>query len=61
MMVFCVQRADVTAFTPADDIDPDYGKNLRQALAAGVEALAFRARVGPGAICLDRPIPIICH
>jgi len=45
VLVFCVQRGDVDAVRPADHIDPDYGRALRAALAAGVEVLALGARM----------------
>jgi sugar fermentation stimulation protein A len=42
---FFVSRPDVVAFRPADAIDPDYGRALRRAVLAGVEVLAYAARV----------------
>jgi len=60
VLFFCIQRADAREFRPADDIDPDYGRLLRQALAGGVEALAWRARVSVDEIVLDRPVPVVC-
>lgn len=59
VLCFCVQRADVEEVRPADHIDPVYGRTLRQALAAGVEAYALGARVTPQAIVLERPLPVI--
>ncbi|NVN98588.1 MAG: DNA/RNA nuclease SfsA [Geobacteraceae bacterium] len=56
---FTVQRADARSVTPADDIDPVYGKLLRQAAAAGVELLAYQASVTPAEIVLSHPLPII--
>lgn len=41
-MVFFVGRSDVMNFRPADEIDPEYGKALRQAVKAGVEAIPLR-------------------
>ena len=35
-LVFTVQRNDCGSFTPADDIDPEYGKLLRDAYHKGV-------------------------
>jgi len=60
VIFFCVQRGYVERVRPADEIDPLYGETLRQALAAGVEALACRALVRPDAVILDIPIPVIC-
>ncbi len=47
VIFFLVQRGEARAFTPADAIDPDYGRLLRQALAEGVEVLAYGSRVSP--------------
>jgi len=52
VMLYVVQRADAHAFTPADDIDPAYGAALREAAAAGVEAICYRADVTVGEIGL---------
>ncbi len=60
VLVFCVQRSDVAEVHPADAIDPTYGRTLREALAAGVEAVAYRARVSPEEIVLVEPIPVVC-
>ncbi len=60
VLVFCVQRADAMEVRPADAIDPEYGRTLRQALMAGVEAYAYQANPMPEEICLDRPLPVIC-
>ncbi|MBK1691428.1 DNA/RNA nuclease SfsA [Ectothiorhodospira mobilis] len=57
-LVFCVQRADVGRVRPADEIDPEYGRWLRRAAAAGVEVLALGARVSPRAIQLERTLPV---
>jgi len=47
VQLFFVNRADVSVFRPADAIDPEYGRALRRAVRAGVEVLAFAARVEP--------------
>jgi sugar fermentation stimulation protein A len=60
VIFFCVQRGDVERVRPADEIDLLYGETLRQALAAGVEALAYRARVTPEEIVLEKALPVIC-
>lgn len=60
VIFFCVQRGDVGWVRPADEIDAAYGAELRRALAAGVEALAWRAAVSPGGVVLERPIPLRC-
>ncbi len=60
VVFFCVQRADAEAVRPADEIDPDYGRTLRVALAQGVEALAYQARPSPEGIVLTRRLPVVC-
>jgi sugar fermentation stimulation protein A len=59
VVLFLVQRADCRRMAPADEIDPEYGRTLREVMAAGVEALAYRARVTSRSIRLDRRLRII--
>ena len=59
-LLFCVQRADVSEVRPADTIDPVYGRTLREAVAAGVEVLAYRARVSLAGIELTDRVPVVC-
>jgi sugar fermentation stimulation protein A len=58
LIFFCVQREDVERFRPADHIDPVYGATLREALDAGVEALAYGAQLSPQAIVLHKALPV---
>jgi sugar fermentation stimulation protein A len=58
-IVFSAQRSDCVAFEPALAIDPRWAGALREAIAGGVEAYAFGARVGPRAARLDRRLPIL--
>ncbi len=60
VLCFCVQRPDVGEVRPADDIDPDYGRTLREALGAGVEVIAYRAKLSPEAVALAERIPVVC-
>jgi sugar fermentation stimulation protein A len=55
---FVVQHANATSVTPADAIDPVYGRLLREAAKAGVEILAYQANVTPEEIILSRSIPV---
>lgn len=57
-ILFVIQRSDGTAFTTADDIDPEYADELRRSVQAGVQALAYRAEVTPRAIELVEPVSI---
>ncbi len=60
VIFFCVQRTDAVDVRPADHIDPQYGQALRQALARGVEALAYDASVSPRMVALRHPLPVFC-
>lgn len=60
VQLYCVQRGDVNEVRPADAIDPEYGRTLREALQAGVEVLAYRARVTSKEIRLEERIPVVC-
>ena len=57
--LFClVQRPDGHCFAPADFIDPAYAALFYQALHAGVEIYAFRARVSMAGVDLGAPLPV---
>ena len=60
VLFFCVQHTGIDVVEPADDIDPDYGKLLRQAAEKGVEILAYRARfdLAESSISLTDEIPV---
>lgn len=59
VLFFCVGRDDSVVVEPADDIDPTYGRALRQAVAAGVEILAWRCAIDPQTgITLEAPVPV---
>jgi sugar fermentation stimulation protein A len=59
VLLYIVQRADADSVSPADDIDPEYGKTLRAAAAAGVEIHALGARVLGDRIRLERILPVL--
>jgi sugar fermentation stimulation protein A len=59
VILFLVQRAEATAFTPADAIDPGYGRLLREVTAAGVEALAYKSVVSLKENRVGERIPVI--
>ena len=56
---FVVQMAQVTDFAPNDDTHPAFGAALRQAIAAGVQVVAYACRVTPDTMSIDRPVPVI--
>ena len=47
VMLFIIMRDDTRGFRPADAIDPQYARLLREAAEAGVEILAYRTRITP--------------
>jgi sugar fermentation stimulation protein A len=55
---FLIQRMDARTFRPADDIDPTYGRELRQARGRGVELFAYDVSVDLEGISLRSPVPI---
>ncbi|HWU40675.1 MAG TPA: DNA/RNA nuclease SfsA, partial [Candidatus Acidoferrum sp.] len=59
VIFFTVQRGDGQSVSPADAIDPEYGRLLRLALENGVEALAYRALVTPREIRLTERLPVV--
>jgi sugar fermentation stimulation protein A len=59
VQLYCVQRGDVREVRPADAIDPVYGRTLREAMAAGVEVLAYRAEVTASEIRLAERIAVV--
>ena len=58
-VVFVIQRADAEAFTPHDVADPLLGATLREAVAAGVDARAYRCRVSERCITLAEEVPVL--
>jgi sugar fermentation stimulation protein A len=57
-VVFVIQRTDCRIFRPADEIDSEYGRWLRRAIKAGIEALPYVAYVTPKEIVLTERLPI---
>lgn len=57
VMLYLVQRTDITAVTLAADLDPAYARAFAQAQAAGVEVLAFSCRITPQGVTLGTPLP----
>ncbi|MGH1367919.1 MAG: DNA/RNA nuclease SfsA [Maritimibacter sp.] len=57
VVLFLIQRTDAQQVTVAADIDPNYDKALRAAIARGVEVLAYRAQITPKSITLGQSLP----
>ena len=58
VMLFCCSRAGTTAIRPADEIDPAYGRRLREASEAGVELLAYSCQLSTQEVVLVKRIAI---
>ena len=54
-----ISREDVSSFSPADEIDAEYGKLLREAEKAGVMILAYKCSVTPSEVIVKEKVPVI--
>lgn len=59
VMLFCVPHTGINTVSPADQIDPEYGRLLREAKAAGVEVMAYGAEISETAISLVRELTVV--
>ena len=59
VIFFLIQRGEATAFTPADAIDPEYGRLLRDVAGQGVEVLAYKSVVTPQENRVGERIPVV--
>ena len=59
VMLFCVAHTGIKQVRPADQIDPKYGRLLREAAATGVEILAYAAEISPESISIQQRLPVI--
>ncbi len=59
VLLFCVGREDIDSVAPADHVDPEYGRLLREAARIGVEVMAHRCRIGPTEVVLGGPVPVL--
>ena len=59
VLFFCVQITGAQRMEVAADIDPLYAETLAEAVAAGVEVLAWRAELCHREIVLERAIPCL--
>lgn len=58
VLLFCAPHTGIGRVTVADDIDPRYGEAVRDAVAAGVEVLAYGCVVTPEEVAIDRALPV---
>ncbi|WP_020675324.1 DNA/RNA nuclease SfsA [Geopsychrobacter electrodiphilus] len=59
VIFYLVQRGEATSFSPADEIDGEYGRLLREVVSAGVEAVAYRTLTSDTENRVAMRIPVI--
>ncbi len=59
VLVFWVFRGDCTEVRPADDLDPEYGRLLREASRSGVELVALAAKVTPSGVVAGSLLSVV--
>ena len=57
VMLFVVQREDVTSFRPASSLDPKYSQLLKEAHLRGVEILVYQCRMGLHELGFGKSLP----
>lgn len=55
-MLYLINRGDTTSFSPAQDIDPEYARLLKEAKKAGVEVLAYQTEITDKEIKLAKKV-----
>lgn len=58
VLFFCVNHTGIERVRPADHIDPEYGRLLREASERGVEILAYKAEISNTEIKLVQSLPV---
>lgn len=59
VQLYCVNLSGIEAVRPAAEIDPAYAAALQEAVAAGVEVLAYGAELTTEEIRIVRKLPVI--
>lgn len=57
-VLFVIQMKDVKYLHPNDVTDPEFGTALRQAAAAGVQALAVDCQVSPDSMIISNKVTV---
>lgn len=60
-ILFVIQMANVKYLHPNDATDPEFGKALREAAAAGVQILAMDCAVTPDTMTIQNPVEVKLH
>ena len=59
ILLFFVPHTAIGSVAPADSVDPDYADVLREAVAMGVETVAYGCSVTPQALTVERELPVV--
>lgn len=59
VQLYCVNLSGIDAVRPAHEIDRVYAAALRDAVAAGVEVLAYGVTLTPEQMWVDRALPVL--
>jgi len=59
VLLFIIMRTDVNLVTPADSIDAEYGRLLREAVREGVQVIAYGAKIDPTGISINRAVSVL--
>ncbi|WP_434558657.1 DNA/RNA nuclease SfsA [Pseudomonas sp. Z5-35] len=59
VQLYCVNLSGIDAVRPAQEIDPVYAAALREAVAAGVEVLAYGVTLTPQQMWVDCRLPVL--
>lgn len=59
VLVYCVLNNQIAKIFPADHIDHDYGKLLRQAIIEGVEVIAYNIDISIEGLTVNEPVPVV--
>ena len=59
VIFYLASRSDAQRVGPADAIDPDYGRLLREVVGRGVEPLAYGLHINNASLVLGRELPVV--
>jgi sugar fermentation stimulation protein A len=57
VLLFCVQHSGIQSVQVATQIDPDYAKELKQAMLSGVQILCYGCKISLEKIYINQPLP----
>jgi sugar fermentation stimulation protein A len=57
VLLFCVQHSGIQSVQVAKQIDPDYAKELKQAMLSGVQILCYGCKINSEKIYINQSLP----